>query len=1218
MRSDTSTWFERSIIWGTVLLDLLILVGTLFFLIHSHNHYLERLDVAGQNLVQLLEQRIADKARLVDGAVLRVQRELHQQLMGGAFDKTRVLRQLRLEADTLPEVSSIQVANARGELLRDESLEQRKGISIAESPFFQTHKSQCAQGAVASRPMPDPVTGRLIIAFTRCFYSPDGGFGGVIFASVPLDVFSRILGNLNFGSSGTAVMRYDDGSLVIRNPPALEGELGLPGNKEFCNGYRRLLESGVPVGSFQAESKDNYIGRYCSYRRVMGWPFTITVGLVGSDYLAPWRIQATLGALLLGVLLLTTTAVAWITLRHLREQSLREKEREEDLVQRRILLEQSRDGIVILDRQGKVCEANRCFADMLGYSPEEIKNLHVWDWDACWAEEDIRVLLNRSDPGGDKLQTQHRRKDGQVIDVEISSNGAEFDGNKLIFCVCRDVSERNKDRAALKNSEEKYRVIFENQLYAMAIFDVVTLRFLDVNDAYLHMYGYNRTELLGGMTVFDVSAEGEQTRQAIEEAVDGGTIFIPLLYHRKKDGSSVPVEIVGGPFTWNGREVMFSMAHDISVRKQAEDALRASEEMYRSLISSLSDGFFACDNQGRVTYANESLAGMLGAAGVDDLLGCNIFEFLAPEDQARCQKVFPEAVQRGVVPLSQELLLVSKTGESFWAEVKPSLVSPPQGGVSVQGLVIDITKRRQAAMALKKSEERLHLALQATKDALWDWDLGADAMYASPRWFAMLGYTSEEIHAVGDLWFGLLHPDDVERANRELKEAIHGKSSFEIHVRLCHKNGDYLPVLTRGSVQRDDNGTAIRLAGTNTDLSEQRKMEEERRQWERQALQLQKAESLSRMAGAIAHHFNNLLSVVIGNVEMSLEDLDEESPAIPNLLAATRAGERAVEVSSLLLTYLGQTEGRHQRLDLGVLYQKSLPQLQELMPKGITLESHFFQVGPRVVGNANHLQRMVRNLLVNAVEAIGEGTGKIVCSMYLVGPTDISDQNRFPVDWDPLAQEYVCLQVQDSGVGIEIFDIEQLFDPFFSSKFTGRGLGLPVVMGIVRAHAGGITVESIPEKGSIFRVYLPVADDEPCAVEVKEKISPCQEKSVLLVEDEEQVRLMVQTMLKRLGYKCISVADGVEALHLYRDSAADIFLVICDLTMPTMDGWEFMAALRESAPNLPFILTSGYDESLVMSGERQRYPQVFLQKPYRKGELGVAIQTAIRQEPLTG
>lgn len=1213
MPITTTQRLERSILWGTIFIDLVLVGAAFFFLYQSRHHTLQGLQVNSHNLAQLLEQRIADKARLIDGAVVRVERELEQQLRNGGIDSNRLLSRLSLEQEQLPEIDAIRVTNARGDVLWGKGIVAGINASYADRDFFLAHQQHSKSELIVTPPIKGKVSGLWVVAFTRCYRAPDDSFAGVVSASVPVETFASLLGALNLGHGGTAVMRYADAGLIARMPP-LEGEVGQPGNKKVSEEFTRLLASNQPMGDFRTLHTPDGVDRTYALHRVQGWPFTIAVGLVERAYLAPWRTQAIWGGMLVVLLLVMTSAVAGMAMQHVREQAARVREREEESTRRRMLIDQSRDGIVVLDHQGKVWEANRRFAEMLGYSPEEINHLYVWDWDARWSREELQNMVSQIGTAGAQLQTRHRRKDGQVFDVEISSNGAEFGGRKLVFCVCRDVSERNQFQAALQASEEKYRVIFENKHYAVTVFDIATHRLLDVNDACARMYGYSRAELLGGMTIVDLSAEPEKTMLAVRQAVADGAIFTPLRYQRKKDGTVVPVEIVGGPYVWDGRQVMFTLAHDISNRKLAEDELREREALYRFLVSSLRDGFFVCDIQGQVTFANAALARLCGADSPSQLLGRHIFDFVAPADVARVEATFHQAVTQLTVPEVLELLLLKEDGQQYWAEVKPTVVARDQGLLSIQGLVIDITQRKQEAEALRKSEERLHLALQATRDAIWDWDLLADQLFYSPRWFMMVGYTPAELQVDPQLWRRLMHPDDLERADKVVSEAIAAKTFFELEARMRHKDGHYVPVLTRGYVLRDESGNAIRLAGTNSDLTEQKHIEEEMRRWERQTLQLQKAESLSRMAGAIAHHFNNLLGVVLGNIEIALEDLPPDHEVNHNLRAATGAGERAVEVSSLLLTYLGQTEGHHERLDLAALCRTMLPPLQTQLPDRIRLEAKLPTTALLVSGNGAHLQRLVRNLVANAVESIGDGAGMIGLTLTTISGADIPQRHRFPLDWQPVEEQYACLAVLDNGCGIAEADIEQLFDPFFSSKFTGRGLGLSVVMGIVRAHGGGIGVQSALEQGSIFHIYLPL--DTEALLKLQEQgapePAPPRERIVLLVEDEDQVRVMSETMLVRLGFATYSAADGTEALTLFRRHHTEIDVVICDLSMPQMDGWATMEALRAIDPQIPFVMVSGYDEARVMQEGRGASPQAFVQKPFRKEELGAAIEAACR------
>jgi PAS domain S-box-containing protein len=1212
MQTNNSQRLERSILLGAAVIDLLLIVAVLFFFFQSYTHFNESVRVTRHNLVQLLEQRIGDKARLVDDAVVRVQSELEHHLQSGGIDSERLQKRLSQEQQQLPEIDAIRVTNVHGDVVWGKGVTSASKANYADRDFFTIHQQNRCQGPILTPPIEGRVSGLWVIAFTRCYRTPEGAFAGIVSAAVPVDSFTRLLRTVNLGARETAVIRYEDGGLIARIP-TLEGEIGQPGNKMVSREFIELLASGKPIAEFQTRQSPDAVERSYLFHRVTGWPFLVAVGLVAEDYLQPWRMQVIWGLVLLGILLLMTSTLAWVTIRYLRGLAIREKEREEDLSWRRILIDQSLDGIVVLERQGRVWEANQRFAQMLGYSPEETAQLYVWDWDAQWSRAELQTMIDQVGADGAHFETRHRRKDGQLIDVEISTNSAEFEGSKLIFCVCRDVSERNQARQALKASEEKYRIIFENQLYAVTVFDLQTYRLLDVNEAFVRLYGYSREELLGGMTILDLSAEPEQSQAAILEATDRGEIFVPLRYQRRKDGTVVSVEIVGGPCQWNGRKVMFTLAHDITIRKQAEDELREREALYRFLIAGLSDGFFVCDAQGVLTSVNEALTHMCGAASPGQLVGRSLLDFVAPVDQERVAASFNQAVAQLIVPPFLEVVLLREDGRELYAEVKPTVVVRDQGLVAIQGLVFDVTRKKREADALKKSEERLHLALQATRDAVWDWDLRTDSLYYSPRWFAMIGYEAEELQVDPTLWRRLLHPDDLERADQVVAEAIAAKTFFEIETRLQHKDGHYVPVLTRGYILRDEFGQTIRLAGANTDLTDQKRIEEERLLWERQALQLQKAESLSRMAGAIAHHFNNLLGVVLGNLEIALEDLPADLAGVSNLKAAAGAGDRAVEVSSLLLTYLGQTEGLHELLDLAQLYRSGLPQLQALLTGEIALETRFPNPGPVVRGNGDHLQRLLKNLVVNAVEAIGERPGAIGLSLVTVSGMEIPQQQRFPFDWDPGARRYACLKVQDSGIGIASADIEQLFDPFFSSKFTGRGLGLSVVMGVVRAHGGGIVVHSTPRVGSTFLIYLPLPEqDEMLQTAGEAPVKLTRERTVLLVEDEEQVRMMMEVMLSRLGFAYRSAEDGVEALAMFRQQSKDIDLVVCDLAMPSMDGWEIMEALREISPQIPFIMISGYDQAQAMGEGRSVAPQVFLQKPFKKEELHAAIEAALK------
>jgi len=509
--------------------------------------------------------------------------------------------------------------------------------------------------------------------------------------------------------------------------------------------------------------------------------------------------------------------------------------------------------------------------------------------------------------------------------------------------------------------------------------------------------------------------------------------------------------------------------------------------------------------------------------------------------------------------------------------------------------------KHAAEQRLRESEARQAMFAAATFEGIIEIEAGR-IVDCNAQFARMLGYTEAEINGLEIA--SLIAPEDVDRVMANILQERESVTEHE----MIRKDGARLIVEAHGQpLFSDKRITAVR------DITDRKRAEAQKAKLEDQKRQFQKAESLGRMAGAIAHHFNNQLHAVMGNLEMAVDGLPLGADPTEKLIAAMQAARKAAEVSTLMLTYLGQTPGKHEPLHLSEVCRQCLPLLQAAAPKGTRFKADFSPTGLIVRANAGQIMQVLANLAANAWESADGNRRDIGLTVKTVPREEILPLKRFPIDWQPLEADYACLEVADAGCGIAEKDFEKIFDPFFSTKFTGRGLGLSVVLGIVRAHGGAVAVESEPKLGSIFRVLFPISVEEVSRHPAKVLQTPEAEGggTVLLVEDEGQVRGMVRTMLTLMGYTVLEAGDGIEAAEVFRRHSDEIRCVVCDLTMPHMDGWETLAALRILVPGIPFVLTSGYDKDHVMAGDHTEWPQVFLKKPYPFKELGNAIRNAL-------
>nr|MBP7321919.1 response regulator [Deltaproteobacteria bacterium] len=409
----------------------------------------------------------------------------------------------------------------------------------------------------------------------------------------------------------------------------------------------------------------------------------------------------------------------------------------------------------------------------------------------------------------------------------------------------------------------------------------------------------------------------------------------------------------------------------------------------------------------------------------------------------------------------------------------------------------------------------------------------------------------------------------------------------------------------------EENMCLLQLTGEVIGRALERKRAEETLRESQERLQrAQKRESLIIMASGVAHHFNNLLTVVINSVEIARSKCADDSALDHYLKGAQTACKRAADLSRLMSTYIGQSRGDRSVIDLGKEIQELVPLIRSAMPDRIALEADVPAEPYAIDADPGEIHQVVMNLATNAWEAIGSqsGTVRISVSRSFYDEPDLSGN----VTGDRVAKgEYVCFEISDTGIGMSKETLDNVFDPFFSTKFTGRGLGLPIILGIVRMYRGAISISSEPDQGCRIRILLPAAHlrEVPQRAEAAREPDPQHDKgAVLLVDDEEMLQTVIIAALNKCGFAVFAAASGQEALELFRQHAEEVQCVLLDLTMPEMDGWETMRRLKEMQPEIYIILSTGYDIAHAQKEHSDMIPDAWIQKPFHMKQLQKTIE----------
>ena len=737
------------------------------------------------------------------------------------------------------------------------------------------------------------------------------------------------------------------------------------------------------------------------------------------------------------------------------------------------------------------------------------------------------------------------------------------------------------------------------------------------NDATCRALGYSREELVQ-MSALDFSPgfTREQYHQHWEE-VRKRKSFTLEVTHRRKDGTEYPAEVLVNHVVYGGHEYLFAYGRDITERKRIEEALWRSEKLYRAIGESIDYGIWVCAPDGRNTYASESYLKLMGMTQ-EQWSNFGWGDVLHPEDAERTIAAWKECIRtEGRWDIEHRFRGVDGKWHPILARGGP--VRDERGQITCwAGINLDISALKQTEESLRESESR-ERARAVELEALMDAAPAAIFIARDPECLSMGG--NRACYALlrrqpeknlsksapdGPMNFRTMR-DGVEIPPPELplqKAASSGEPVRNYAFDVVFDDGVTLNVTCDAVPLLDEEGLSRGGVGVLTDVTELKRAEERLRQ-------AQKLESLGLLAGGVAHDFNNLLVGVIGNASLAQEILPPDHPAADLLDEVLKTGEQAAHLTRQMLAYSGKGKFVVEPLDLSALIPEMSGLVRPSIPKKIAFSLDLDSDLPAIEADRGQVQQVFMNLTLNASEAIGNHDGLIsvrTCVQEV-------DERYLRLHSETAALrlgKYVCLEVRDTGCGMDDATKTRVFDPFFSTKFTGRGLGLAAVAGIVRGHKGAITVDSAPGKGSCFTVLFPAVERAVKQSQVAGRDAALHGAgTVLVVDDEEMVREFTKKALERHGYTVLLADSGLAAIDVFRRHPGEIALVVLDLSMQHMSGEEALPELRKIRPEVKVVISSGYSEAETMTLFQGQRVSGFVQKPYTSKGLAEKVKVCL-------
>lgn len=734
---------------------------------------------------------------------------------------------------------------------------------------------------------------------------------------------------------------------------------------------------------------------------------------------------------------------------------------------------------------------------------------------------------------------------------------------------------------------------------------------LETNESFIQFIGYSREELLNRhLSTIDTFDSPADVTVRFENIMKKGSLRFETRL-QGKDGHLFDVEVSANYSIAHGGSIV-SFIRDVTEKKAAESALIESETRFRTIMEEIPKiAVQGYKLDGQVFFWNHASEELYGYSQ-EEAIGKNLLDLIIPEAMKDAvTDAINQMKKSGESILPGELLLKRKDGSSVPVFSSHALIKPVGREPEFFCLDIDLSDLKNAEKEAKTVRELFELFMKYTPVYTFIKRIEGDqsrVIQISDNYMEMIGRPASELR--GCTMEEMFAADFARKVTEDDIALVNSGKVVQIDEEL---HGRFYTTIKFPIIKEGENSL---LAGFTIDMTDRKLAQIERDAFEKQLQQSQKLESLGVLAGGIAHDFNNILAVIIGHCSLAEMNYEKAGDHIPTI---EKAATRAAELCRQMLAYAGKAQNVQTQVNIKVIVEDTVAMLRATLSKNALISFNAQDDIPCIQADASQITQVALNLITNAAESLGNRPGEVRVSLT---KSLIKEEGQ---EKDYLGKVitpgcYLCLDVSDTGCGMSDETYNRIFEPFYTTKFTGRGLGLSAVLGIITSNKGALQLFSQLGHGTTFKIFFPLPNLK-CAVtesqSLKDPAVPWQgEGSILLVEDEDLVRNVANAMLVELGFSVIEAVNGYEALLIYQQNSREIRMVMTDIGMPVMDGYTLIRELIKINPALPIIISSGYGDTDVSTTLADLKIAGIVSKPYSFGQIRGVLKNIVANHPL--